>query len=590
MTPAISDRYEGERRRLWCEPRAVDLVDLVERPAERYPDVPALRLCHHGSEDETITWRALWNGAFGVRAQLEALGLADRDRVLLIVPTSSLFFASFFGVLLAGGIPVPIAPPASRHAARLDAYVEMIRHVLVDSGARICVLPASTPPGLESRLQTTAPHIRLLTPDSLHAVAASFTRRKRLTSDTALLQYTSGSTREPHGVELSHANIIANAEAIAQAYVQPDEVCVSWLPLYHDMGLIGTMLTALYCRNVAIFMPPAAFIKEPSRWLRAISDYRATTTAAPNFAFMQCVRNVNVQELADVRLDSLRTALNGAEPVDVAAVQAFQEKFKVLGLAEGVVRPVYGLAESTLAVTFADPGALIVDCVDADRLERDGVAVSPIGRRRMLASVGRPVPTQRLRIAGSDDEPRPERQVGRILVNGPSVMTGYFNRPVETAAVLRDGWLDTGDLGYLSDGRLFVTGRSKDLIVRHGRNYYPQDIEQHVAEVGGIVTGRVAAFTVDADEDTRVVVVVEARRADAGVRAHTTRRIRERCQQVFLFGPDEVVFVPTGTIPRTTSGKVRRNECRTLYLASKLNQFDADGSVREAVEHGAITY
>lgn len=556
------------RQRLWAEPRANNLLEMIAMPAERYPDLVAIGLCHHGREPEAITWRELCANAWRRAVQLREIGLRKNDRVMIVLPTSRVFFEFFFGTLFAGGIPVPTAPPTSLREHKLNAYTDLLNLIAVDSGAVACVGLSRIMKALQDGLQAVNSQMCMLTADECHPVNTALSLNGIDDTDTALLQYTSGSTSHPKGVELSHRNILANAAAIAKAIVRVDTVCVSWLPLYHDMGLIGTFLTAIYCRTPTVFMPPQAFIKCPALWLRCISDYRATVTVAPNFAFIYSMKNVQIDEVADVSLDSLQTVLNGAEPVDLIAVENFYKKFKPLGLRDGVIRPVYGLAENSLAVSFSARGRLVIDRVDAAQLECDGHAVPARAntRRHSFVSVGRELAPQEVQIVDAAGCILAERQVGEILVRGPSVMKGYFNRAAETAEVLQNGWLHTGDLGYFAGGQLYVTGRTKDLIIRHGKNYYPPDIETAVATVGGVIKGGAAAFSIEGNGDTRVVVLAETRARDAQVRAEMIRQIRIRCHDAFLFGPDNIVLVAPGSIPRTTSGKTRRRECRRLYL------------------------
>jgi fatty-acyl-CoA synthase len=579
-SPATVEDTDATRQRLWNEPRANTLIDILTLPAALYPQVSAIRLCHHGGEPEIITWGQLWQGAGACAAWLLEAGLQSGERVLLILPTSRAFFENFFGVLLAGGVPVPAAPPTSFKESKLDAYQSLINSVALDAGAVACIGLTRTISRMKDRLRLVNPRLLMLSADAEMRASEGFEPVAPTPNETALLQYTSGSTSQPKGVELSHHNIIANTEAIGRTFITPETVGVSWLPLYHDMGLIGTLLTSLYCRTQIIFMPPQAFIKNPAVWLRTISEYQATTTVAPNFAFAYSVKNIQLEDVADVNLGCLKVALNGAEPVDLRALKDFYEKFSQLNLRAGIVRPVYGLAENSLAVTFSDAGQHVVDEVDAEQLESGGHALPAVAgvRRRSIVSVGRPIFKQEIQIADGLDRKLPERQVGEVLVRGPSVMKGYFNRPAETAEALRGGWLHTGDLGYIADGRLYLTGRSKDLIIRHGKNYYPPDIESTVTCIEGVAQGGAAAFSVEGDGDIRVVLVAETRLRDEGARAQLTRQIRERCHDTFLFGPDEIRLVPPGMIPRTTSGKVRRQECCRMFINAA---FDAAGSSLE---------
>lgn len=560
----------AERRALWHEPRAPNLIDAVSGPAERYPDLPALFVSTDGRIAEPLTWSELWTGALGQADRLRAAGVRAGEPVLLAAPTSFTFFTAFFGILAAGGVPVPIATPPSLNATRLTWYQDLVSGIAADAGARVLVTTTRFFDVLETVAASSLSPLRVLDVEAVPAAGVQF--HTAAAGACALLQYTSGSTSRPKGVPLTHANIVANAACIAGAIAFETSACVSWLPLHHDMGLIGAALTGLYSRVPILLMPTTLFVKEPTAWLRAIGAFRATITLAPNFAFAHAVRHAPLEQLSGVSLASLRTALNGAEPVDVVAVEAFEQKFAAIGLRPGVVRPVYGLAESALAVTFADEGERIVDLVDADALENEAraVPVSSEARSRRFISVGRPLATQRVRIIDDSGHVFPERMVGEVAVSGPSVMHGYHNRPDETALTLQDGWVRTGDLGYLADGRLYLTGRLKDLIIRHGRNYHPPDIELVIGGTEGVTRGGSVAFGLHDAVDPQVIVVAETRIRQEDELDALARRIRERCHAAFLFGPDEICLVPVGGIPRTTSGKVRRHECRQLYLSAAL--------------------
>ncbi len=575
--PDLRDGSWSIQRRLAGLPPAADLVEILAAPAHAFPAGLALHLRHHGAEPEDVSLGALWQAAGGVATALRAAGIAAGDRVMIVLPTSREFVAAFFGCLIAGCLPVPAAPPTTLRDPALALQLDLLRALAADCGAAACLSLRRWLHLLRASLAAANPRLELLAADALPAAPEGFAAARPDPIDpdaTAFLQYTSGSTSRPKGVELSHRNLVANIRAIRALLLRPDSLALCWLPLYHDMGLIGTLLSALYAHVPLVLMPPQAFIKDPALWLRGISEFRATVTAAPNFAFNYCVKNLEPADLAGVRLDSLQVALNGAEPIDEGAIERFQAKFGALGLRDDVVLPVYGLAESTLAVTFSQPGALVVDEVDAETLERAGLAAAagPGARRRRFISVGGPVPGLRVRIADDAGAPRPERAVGEIQVQGNAVMKGYYRRPAESAAALRDDWLRTGDLGYLAAGQLYVTGRSKDLLIRHGKNYFPQDIEHQVMQVPGVRKGRTVVFSAQLDGKEAVVVVAETRLAAGPARAALERAIRERVHQAFLFGPDRLLLLPPNSIPLTTSGKLRRQECRRLYLAGGLEE------------------
>jgi acyl-CoA synthetase (AMP-forming)/AMP-acid ligase II len=550
---------------LWEEPRAQTLVELLTMPGRDYPNVAAMGLCHHQDTAETLTWGELLHDASVQAAALLARGVRPRDRVLLVLPTSRDYLRAFFGTMLAGAIPVPAAPPTALRGRGLELHLELLRSIAQSSASTACLTTARVAEVLRDALpldvQTPAADGPELPESRIFAARPD---------DVAFLQYSSGSTSAPKGIEVTHGNVTANLAAIAELIAERDSVCVSWLPLHHDMGLIGSLLTGLYSRAMPVQMPPQAFVRNPARWLRAISDYRATITVAPNFAFRYCVQNVDVDALEGVRLDSLRVALNGAEPIDAGAVQAFQARFASLGLRPNIVRPVYGLAENSLAVTFADAGPFVAERIDAELLELTGEAIParPGKRSRRFLSVGRPVRGVELEIADELDQPLPDRRVGQILVRGTSVMRGYFGDPDATAAALANGRLHTGDLGYVAGGQLFITGRAKDIIIRHGRNYYPNDIEHQLGAIADI--GAVAVFVAGQANDEEVIVAAETRSVAAEELDKLDAQLRAAMYDGFAFGPAAVVLLHPGRIPRTTSGKVRRSECRRLYITGEL--------------------
>jgi fatty-acyl-CoA synthase len=394
-------------------------------------------------------------------------------------------------------------------------------------------------------------------------------------SSTALLQFTSGSTAAPKGVVLSHASVDANVTAITGPdglAITPVDVGVSWLPLYHDMGLIGMLLTAVYMAADVVILSPVLFLKRPSAWLEAISRYGGTVSFAPNFAYDLCRRRVKPSQIDTLNLASWRVAGCGAEPIRADSLAAFAAHFARAGFRESSFVPSYGLAEHALAVALSVDG-LKVDVVDAERLVRESIAMPAVNGSPSVRIVGcgRAFPGHALTIVDDRLNGLPDRHVGSIVVRGPSVMDGYFEHPAATTEALSGGWLHTGDVGYLADGQLYVCGRTKDLIIRQGRKYHPPDLESAIADVRGIPLAGVVVFGINhIDDADEVVAVVEARasaRADAVI-DHVRRRVRETAGLEL----DRVVVTPPGTIPRTTSGKVRRAETRVRFQAGTLLQ------------------
>jgi 1-acyl-sn-glycerol-3-phosphate acyltransferase len=390
--------------------------------------------------------------------------------------------------------------------------------------------------------------------------------------DIAFIQYTSGSTGNPKGVVLTHANLLANMRAMVRATgATPADVFVSWLPLYHDMGLIGAWLNTLYASIPLVVMSPLSFLARPARWLWAIHRYRGTISAGPNFAYELCASRLDERELQGLDLSSWRWAFNGAEPVSADTMQRFAARFGKFGFDPRTLAPVYGLAEVALDVAFP-PGrrGVLVDHVDRERLAAQGIAVpAPAGDARAAAIVacGRPLAGYEIRIADGAGRELPERHVGRVEFKGPSATRGYYRNAEATKALFDGDWLDSGDLGYVAEGDLYLTGRSKDLMTRAGHNVYPYELEEAAGDVPGIRKGCVAVFGVpSATSGTeRIVVLAETRETDDAERAALVARINDLAADLIGGPADEVVLAPPHTVPKTSSGKIRRAASRELY-------------------------
>jgi acyl-CoA synthetase (AMP-forming)/AMP-acid ligase II len=523
-----------------------------------------LRVIEHDGRLAQVSYRELLLTACRIGGALQARGCVPGDRVALVIPEVGAFIETFFGIVAAGLVPVPLCPPAQ--AGDLATFARQSRHILEAARARAVVTTADVAP-----LVDTCADVVLF--DSLHAAAPLDAPATVPLESTALLQFTSGSTALPKGVVLSHGNIAANVAAIlgpAGLDAREGDVAVSWLPLYHDMGLIGMLLSSLYHPADAVIMSPVLFLKRPSAWLDAIAAYRGTVSFAPNFAYELCRRRVKTSQLDTLDLSRWRVAGCGAEPIRPDTLLQFADYFRPTGFDPRSFLPSYGLAEHSLAVTFAR-GGVHVDVVDAERLVRDSRALPAVNGSASVRVVrcGTPFPGHEIRIVDDNFNELPERQVGAIVARGPSVMQGYFDDPAATAEALRDGWLFTGDLGYLADGALHVCGRTKDLIIRQGRKYHPADIESSLADLQGVALSGVVVFAVNHVEDAdEVVAVLETR---AGGRADDIdQAVRRRIRETAGLEIDRVVITPPGTIPRTTSGKVRRAETRIRLEAGTL--------------------
>jgi acyl-CoA synthetase (AMP-forming)/AMP-acid ligase II len=514
---------------------------------------------------------------------LAARGVAPGDRVLIVLNTGPAFLAAFLGCQILGAIPVPAVPPYS--LARIDEYCARIARLAGNAEATATVTTERLVPVLKvarSRHREASKALsNLIVGRQLldgPALIADPTRRDA--SDAAMIQYTSGSTGAQKGVVLTHANIFANTRALGEAAAfRPSDVALAWLPLYHDMGLIGHFLAALVWGMPVVLIPPEIFIKRPREWLVAIERYRGSCSAAPNFAFNLCVKKVRPAEVERLDLSSWRVAFCGAEPVHAETVKRFTSHFAPARFRPETFFPVYGMAEMTLAITFPQPGAPPrFDRVDRRRFERDRVAVvAPADASDdaciTWVSVGRAVPRHEFLVIDEEGRPRPERQEGEILVRGPSMMRGYFQNDVATAEAVRaDGWLRTGDLGYVADGLLYVTGRRKEIIIKGGRNLYPQDLEATACRVEGVRAGCCAAFGFrnEARGTEDVVLVCETRATDTEERLRIVHDVKRVILDATGSSPDDIVLVPPGTVPKTSSGKIQRGLTRERWIAGEL--------------------
>jgi 1-acyl-sn-glycerol-3-phosphate acyltransferase len=546
----------------------------------------------------TLTFGELYAAAQRCAAELARRGVPAGGRVALMLPTSRAFFVSYAGILLAGAIPVPIYPPF--RADRIEEYAS--RQSAILKNAEVCLLLTFRQAEAVARL--LKPRVASLAevadaeklidaadkapPPSPGALPLHLTgSRARKASDIALLQYTSGSTGDPKGVVLTHANLLANMLAIGEALaLGPGDVGVSWLPLYHDMGLIGAWLTLLYFGVPLAVMSPLAFLTRPERWLKAFQKYGGTISAAPNFAYELCVRKIADKDIEGVDLSKWRAALNGAEPVNPDTLERFAERFAGHGFRREAHLPVYGLAEASLAVTIPplNRGAL-VDRVERDAFTLEGRAVpARAGDSAAITFVSSGVALARheVRIVDASSNEVSDRTEGFLWFRGPSATSGYYQNAEATEKLLPMGpaasdgeyaWVNSGDRAYRADSEIYVTGRVKDIIIKGGRNLYPHEVEELAARAEGIRKGCIVAFG-QRDEATgteKLVVVAESRERDAVRRAAIVAAVTDLVSQGLGLPPDRVELIPPGSIPKTSSGKLRREETKQLYLAGKLS-------------------
>jgi 1-acyl-sn-glycerol-3-phosphate acyltransferase len=573
VVPRAGARLPGEAR---------TLTEVLAWHARASPERVHIVLRGDTGAEETITYGALASDAGGVAAALMAREVRAGESVAIMLRTERAFFPVFFGVLLAGAVPVPIYPPS--RPSQLAEYAHRQIGILRNAEARVLITFAEAA-RIGRLVRRRVPTLRtVLTADELTGVAPRALVEPDA-GDVALIQYTSGSTGDPKGVVLTHANVLANIRALGRALaVRPDDVCVSWLPLYHDMGLIGAWLGALYHGIPVVLMSPLAFLARPARWLTTLARHRGTISAAPNFAFDLCVKRVTDDEMAGLDLSAWRLAVNGSEAVSPDTLARFASRFTRWGFDPKAMAPMYGLAEAAVGLTATEPGrGPRVDVVNRETFERERHAVpaGPAERSPLrFVSCGTALPGHDVRVVDADGHGVPERTEGRIEFRGPSVTDGYHRNVELTRTVRRAGWMDSGDLGYLAGRELYVTGRRKDIIIKAGRNLYPQEIEELVGRVSGVRRGCVAAFGVpDPERGTeRLVVIAETRARDADAREHMRAAVVEHVVDAIGLPPDTVAMAAPGTVLKTSSGKIRRSATRDAYLRGTLGR--AHPSVR----------
>ena len=571
---------------------ASTLLEAVDFHAHHHGDSVHVELRTADREPVRITFAALVARAEQIAGGLVDRGLEPGQAVALMLPTGLEYLAAFLGAQLAGAIPVPIYPPARLH--QLEDHVR--RHAGILANARARMLVTFGPAIAVSRLLTAqVPGLGSVVDVAALDGGGRLRERPRLdASSTAFIQYTSGSTGNPKGVVLSHGDVLASLRAMAAALgATPRDVFVSWLPLYHDMGLIGGWMGSLYYGFPLVLMSPLDFLARPARWLEAIHRYGGTLSGGPNFAYELCVRRVEPEQLEGLDFSSWRIAFNGAEPVHPDTIERFTAKFAPYGFDGNAMTPVYGLAEATLGVAFTPIGrGPRVETVDAEAIARRAQAVpvsggSP-GQVRHFVSCGPPIPGFEVRIVDDRGSELRERTDGAIEFRGPSTTAGYFRNPAASRALFDGEWLRSGDRGYVAGGELYVTGRDKDLIVRAGRNLYPYDLETAAGEIDGVRKGCVAVFaSADPEAGTeRLVVVAETREESPERRREIVDAITRTAATLLGAGPDEIVLAPPHSVLKTSSGKIRRSAVRELFESGTLRR--GAGSVRMQIARLAL--
>jgi fatty-acyl-CoA synthase len=545
------------------------LVSRIERAATTTGSVTFVV----GGAKDQVPWAQLHHEALDVAAVLQARGMRPGDHVAVLAPTSRALVTAMQAVWMAGGTLVVL--PMPMRLASLEEFTAQTRVRVANADAALLLVDADLAPFVGDP-QPADPPVQLLQELIAESTAGTVLplRRPRIRpDDLAVLQFTSGSTSEPKGVMLPHQTICANHDAMIEvATISDDDVLVSWLPLYHDMGLVGLLLIGMCTGLDLVLASPQDFLGDPGRWMEWISVYGGTITAGPNFSYVLATRALRNRK-DTLALSRLRLALNGAEPVDPDTVRAFVDAGARHGLRPEAVFPAFGMAEVAIGGTFPPPlSGLHTDLIDGRILESEGYAAPAAPGShgaRELVTLGSVLPGMEMRVVDpATGRTLADREVGELQLRGTSVTPGYYRNPEATAEILRDGWLCTGDLAYVVDGRLVICGRIKDVIIVGGRNVFPQDVEKAVGRAEGVRAGNVIAFGVHGRHGKEsLVVVAESRSSDVeSVKADVAARVR----QAVGLPPKDVLLVAPGSLPKTSSGKLQRVLCRQRYLAEEL--------------------
>ncbi|MGE0792501.1 MAG: fatty acyl-AMP ligase [Sandaracinaceae bacterium] len=560
----------------------VTLPQALERAAERKGY--GFTFVRDDLTEEEHTWESLLERAKSMAVALVDKGMKKGDHVALILPEAGEFIPAFLGVSQAGGVPVPLYPPMGM--GQLGGYLDHCRHIVSASRARLLVTNTQIKAVL-GKLYDAAPDLKtMVTMADLAGDPALYRDPGLSLDDTCFIQFTSGSTSKPKGVVVTHKNLAHNCYAVMRDGLNSDENDrgVSWLPLFHDMGLIGFVIAPIHHSVPVSFMSPMTFLKRPATWLEVLSKHKGTITYGPNFSYAITAKRVRDKDLEGLDLSRVRVAGCGAEPIQAQTLRTFADRFAKIGFKESAFVPSYGMAEYTLAIAFSR--GIPTDRVKSELLFGKGEAerTDAIEESVEIVGCGRAFPGHGIRIV--DNETREvlgERKVGEIEVSGPSVMEGYYELPHVTAETIGpDGWMRTGDLGYLANGEVFICGRAKDVIIVNGKNYYPQDLEWAGSGVAGVRAGNVVAFPSYQQGLGREAVVVVAETKEAAGRDKLATLVKSEIAKATGLTVDQVVIVDSGTIPKTSSGKLQRRKARQLYEAGQLEKREDEGVLEVA--------
>jgi len=532
--------------------------------------------------EEEHTWESLLARAKAIGHALQERGMRKGDHIALILPEAGDFVPSFLGVIQGGGVPVPLYPPMG--VGQLGGYLDHCRHIVSASRAKLLVTNRQIK-AVIGKVHESAPDLQaILQMPDLDGDASLWKDPGLTVDDPCFIQFTSGSTSRPKGVVVTHGNLAHNAHAVMRDGLDShdEDRGVSWLPLFHDMGLIGFVIAPIHHRVPVSFMSPMTFLKRPATWLEVLSKHRGTITYGPNFSYAITAKRVRDRDLEGLDLSHVRVAGCGAEPIQADTLRAFADRFSKIGFSQEAFVPSYGMAEYTLAIAFST--GVPTDRVDQDTLWADGEAVPTDEGGLEIVGCGRAFPEHGIRIVDVDSrEVLPDRKVGEIEVRGPSVMQGYYENETDTRRTIdEDGWMKTGDLGYLVDGSVYICGRAKDVIIVNGKNYYPQDLEWAGSEVPGVRAGNVIAFPSYRQGLGREAVVVVAETKEADGRDQLARDVKTEIAKATGLTVDEVVIVDAGTIPKTSSGKLQRRKARALYEDDALRKKEDESTLKVA--------
>ncbi len=548
---------------------AMTLPEVLDWHVRAHPDRTHITLLDAEGGETAITYAALRDGAEEIAAGLLERGLQPGQSVAIMLPTSREYFCCFLGILLAGGVPVPIYPPA--RPSQIEDHLRRHAGILSNAlAAMLITVPAAKP--VARLLQAQVESLRMVVTAGELSGSGRAPGVALRPENIALLQYTSGSTGNPKGTVLTHTNLLANIRAMGRAVqISSTDVFVSWLPLYHDMGLIGAWMGSLYYAFPLVVMSPLGFLARPEHWLWAIHKHRGTLSASPNFGYELCLRKISDSVLEGLDLSSWRIAFNGAEPVSPETIAHFAQRFGHYGLRPQAITPVYGLAECSVGLAFPPPGrGPLIDCIKRDSFMRTGHA-EPAGREEADAlrfiACGRPLSGHEIRIVDATGRELGERVEGHLEFKGPSATGGYFRNPEQTRLLFHGEWLDSGDFAYLAEGDIYLTGRSKDIIIRAGRNIYPYELEEAVGNIPGIRKGCVAVFgSPDPATGTERLVVLAETRETSPAQLETLRgQINSLTLDILGMPADNIVLAPVHSVLKTSNGKIRRAACRELF-------------------------